>query len=92
MYIYPNVYHIRLYLWICDICNSVKHEPQLVNGSFLIRPVVGSLKITQQPIIYQVLRLFQHTFGTHPGQPLPTGHKLNDSFHSWLGGTATNVL
>ena len=21
------------------------------------------------------LRLFQHTFGTHPGQPLPTGYK-----------------
>ena len=22
-----------------------------------------------------ILRLFQHTFGTHPEQPLPTGYK-----------------
>ena len=26
-------------------------------------------------IKYRILRLFQHTFGTHPEQPLPTGYK-----------------
>ena len=30
-------------------------------------------------------RLFQHTFGTHPEQPLPT-RPYRDSFHSCLGG------
>ena len=34
---------------------------------------------------YEFLRLFQHTFGTHPKQPLPTGYK-RDSFHRCLGG------
>ena len=33
-----------------------------------------------------VLRLFQHTFGTHPEQPLPTGKKRRDSFYSWRTG------
>ena len=31
------------------------------------------------------LWLFQHTFGTHPKQPLPTGYK-RDSFHNWRTG------
>ena len=32
------------------------------------------------------LRLFQHTFETHPEQPLPTGYFFRDSFHSWVPG------
>ena len=27
------------------------------------------------PTSFDVLRLFQHTFGTHPEQPVPTGYK-----------------
>ena len=41
------------------------------------------------------LRLFQHTFGTHPEQPLPTGQQAiyRDSFHSWrFRGMARGVF
>ena len=37
------------------------------------------------------LRLFQHTFGTHPEQPLPIGCKGNP-FYSWPRGFAWGVL
>ena len=36
-------------------------------------------------------RLFQHTFGTHPEQPLPTGYEWKN-LHGWLGGFAWGVL
>ena len=36
-------------------------------------------------------RLFQHTFGTHPEQPLPTGYEWKN-LHGWLGGFACGVL
>ena len=37
------------------------------------------------------LRLFQHTFGTHPEQPLPTGYNDGDSFHRWRGNRGIAV-
>ena len=37
------------------------------------------------------LRLFQHTFGTHPEQPFTNRQKSRDSFHHWRtpGGLRT---
>ena len=38
----------------------------------------GDSSLLHSPKIFVVcfvLRLFHHTFGTHPEQPLPTGHK-----------------
>ena len=42
LFIYPNVYHIRLYLWICDICNSVKHAQ-------LCKTPVGQWEFSDSP-------------------------------------------
>ena len=71
VYIYKWIIHMQ---WTGPMCHGICPRNHPFPNSRA--PHSSTKPETQQPQAPLInLRLFQHTFGTHPEQPLPTGHK-----------------
>ena len=74
-----------VYLYKCSCAKRVLYDKQWkkLGVSFLFifilfRIILNCLlffSFILLSVLFYILRLFQHTFGTHPEQPLPTGYK-----------------